>query len=112
MDAELGHLIPDWLYWLAAAAVAVLGTARLTRLIVFDAYPPVAWLRARWDARTEDSGWNQLLHCGFCAAPWLAVATIAWGWASALHWSWWVFYGWLAVSYLASAFVAWDEPPD
>jgi hypothetical protein len=108
MDVE----IPPTLYWLAVVATAVLGTARLTRLLVFDSYPPVAWLRAQWDRATGDGPWSQLVHCGFCAAPWIAVATLAWGYFTDLHWSWWVFYGWLAISYLAAAFVAWDEPPD
>lgn len=107
----MGVELPPTLYWLAALVVAVVGTARLARLLVFDGYPPVAWLRARWDAATGESGWNQLMHCAFCLAPWLAIPTIWWGWASGLHWSWWVFYGWLTISYLAATFVSWDEPP-
>lgn len=109
MDVELfGHTA---LFWLAAVIVGVLGTARLVRLVVFDTYPPAAWLRARWDAATENSGWNDLLHCAYCAAPWIGVATIAWAWASDFHWSWWAFYGFLALAYASAVFVAWDEPP-
>jgi hypothetical protein len=110
MAAELGVEVSPTLYWLAAVLVAVVGTARLTRLLVFDTYPPAAWVRARWDGLTKDGPWSVLVHCGYCAAPWIAVVTIAWGYFTDLHWSWWVFYGWLALSYLAATFVSWDEP--
>lgn len=99
------------LYWLAAVVVAVVGTARLTRLLVFDTYPPSAWVRARWDAITHDGPWSVLVHCGYCAAPWIGVITLAWGWASGLHWSWWLFYGFLTLAYLSATYVSWDEPP-
>lgn len=94
----------------AAVLVAVVGTARLTRLLVFDTYPPAAWVRSRWEAITNDGPWATLVNCGYCAAPWIAVITIAWAWATSLHWSWWLFYGWLSLSYLAAIVVAWDEP--
>lgn len=109
MDAELfDHSVA---FWVAATVVGVLGTARLVRLLVFDSFPPAAWVRAGWDRITRDGTWSQLVHCGYCAAPWIAAGTIAWGWASAFHWSWWLFFGFLALSYAASIVVAWDEPP-
>lgn len=110
MGAELfGH--NPW-YWLAVALVGVVGTARLVRLLVFDTYPPAAWVRSQWERITNDGPWSTLVHCAFCAAPWFTVITIGWAWWSDFHWTWWLFYGWLTASYLASIVVAWDEPPD
>ena len=100
--------IDDPLTLAVAAVVAVIGTARLTRLLTEDTWPPVAWLRERWFERTNGTGWEELFVCPFCMAPYLAVVTVAWGWASDLHWSWWLFYGWLSLAYLASMVVARD----
>jgi hypothetical protein len=36
---------------------------------------------------------------------WLAIPVILWGWLSNLHISWWLFNGWMAVSYLAAIVV-------
>lgn len=100
---------PWWVLALAVA-VAVVSAARLTRLLVFDDYPPVVWVRRGWDRLTNDGPWSQLVHCGFCAAPWILAAVAAWGWLSHLHWTWWVLNAWLAASYVASIIVAYDQP--
>lgn len=108
---------PTWV-WLLAIAVGVVGTARLTRLIVFDEWPPTKAIRDWWIGRTShvwDNGtvvpgpWQKLLTCAFCAAPWFMVVCFAWALATDFHWTWWLFYGWLAASYLASIVVAYDE---
>ena len=93
--------------WLAIV-VAVLSTARLTRLVTQDVYPPAAWFRNRWRAWTRDGDWSELVTCPFCAAPYLAAGVLAWGLLSGPHWTWWAFNGWLALSYLASMIVAQD----
>jgi hypothetical protein len=99
-------------YLLLAVVVGVVGTARLTRLVVDDTWPPVAALRDWWDRRTNTSGWNDLLHCPWCVSMWFAPPCLAWAWLTDLHWSWWVFYGWLAGAYAAGAIVVRDEPPE
>lgn len=92
-----------------AIIVFVLATARLTRLLVNDEFPPSVWLRIKWDTITKDGSWSKLVHCPWCAAPYIAAILLAWGVLSGLHWSWWVFCGWLAGSYAASWIVFHDE---
>lgn len=94
---------------LAALVVGTLSTARLTRLITQDSFPPSVWLRIKWDDLTDGSGWNTLLHCHWCLAPWLVIPVGAWAWFSDFHISWWLFNGWLAVAYVASIVVEHDE---
>lgn len=99
----------------AAFVILVLATARITRLVVFDHYPPVVWLRITWDRFTGNSPWNLLLHCAYCLAPWIALVVGLLGcWSlgidfSALASNWWWSVGtWLAASYLAAIVVAYD----
>lgn len=102
----------DTLLVLAAVIVGVLSTGRLTRLVVADQFPPAVWLRIKWDTYTEEGrleGWNLLLHCHWCLAPWMAIPVGLWGWLSDLHTSWWVFNLWLAGAYLASMIIDRDE---
>jgi len=100
----------DALTWAAAALVAVLAVARLTKLLTEDTWPPAAWLRGKWVDRFNDSSWAELFICPFCMAPWVAVLVLATGWISDLHPAWWAFNGWLAVSYVAAIVVAYDIP--
>lgn len=95
----------DLFLYLAAAVVGVLSTARLTRLLTLDSWPPVVWVRIKWQALTDDGPWSDLVTCPYCAAPWFALPVLLWGVLSDLHWSWWMFNGWLAAAYLASVFV-------
>lgn len=92
----------------AAFVLLFLGTARMVRLISFDSYPPSAWVRIKWDNLTGDSGWNPLLHCAYCLAPYLLAVNMAWAYFSDFHWSWWAANIWLGGSYLASMTVAYD----
>jgi len=93
----------------AAVVVGILSVARLTRLVTQDSFPPAVWLRVKWDDITDGSGWNTLLHCHWCLAPWLTIPVGLWGWLTDLHWSWWAFNGWLAAAYVASMVVERDE---
>lgn len=92
-----------------ATVVAVVGSARVTRLIVADEYPPSIWVRMKWDQITHDGPWAKLVHCPWCASPYVFAVCFAWAVLSDLHWSWWVFWGWLAGSYLAAMVTHWDE---
>lgn len=95
----------------AAVIIGILSVARTARLIGFDDYPPMMWLREKWDARTNDK-WQPLLGCPFCSAPYLATGMALWWWLADGHWTWWIINGVWGLSYLASILVAWDQPPD
>ena len=94
---------------LGALVVGLLSTARLTRLITQDEFPPSVWLRIKWDDATDGSSWNTLLHCHWCLSPWLVIPIGSWAWLSDFHISWWVFNGWLAASYAVAMIVERDE---
>lgn len=96
--------------WFAAAVVAVFGTARLVRLGAEDSFPPVAWLRGLWIKRFNASSWSELAVCPFCQGPYFAAMTVAWALLTDFHYTWWLFYGWLSVAYLAAIVVARDIP--
>lgn len=99
-----------------AILIWVVGSARLTRLLLFDSYPPVAWLRAKWDDRTHQSDWNPLLHCAYCAAPYVTLVTGAlslWFLDVSVPFShlstwFWLIGGWAAGAYAAAIVVAYD----
>jgi hypothetical protein len=93
----------------AAVAVGVIAVARLTRLVVDDDFPPVAWLRREYMARANES-WATLPTCAFCVAPYFTAGSLAWALLTDLGTAWWVFHGWLAVAYLASMLVVRDTP--
>lgn len=101
---------------LAAVIIGILSVARTARLIGFDEYPPMEWLRQRWDARFGDEGWGKLIHCPFCSAPYLAAGMAAWYALVVGHsaWyaepTWWVLNGVWGLSYVASILVAYDQP--
>lgn len=95
-----------------AGVVGILSSARLTRLITQDVFPPAAWARSKWDNLTGDTDWRTLFHCHWCMAPWTTLAVGLWGYLSDLHISWWFFNVWLAASYIASMVVERDEVVD
>jgi hypothetical protein len=106
---------------LVLVIVAVLSVARTARLIVFDKYPPVVWLRLKWDQRVpEGRPWHELLHCAFCATPYLAVGMLAWMWVAlpgsdpydqwSSAWWWLIVNGTWGLSYISAIIVAYDQP--
>jgi hypothetical protein len=107
----------------AAFIAAVITAARLTRLIVHDAWPPTRAFRRWVKAHTSADGWQPLVTCPFCLSPWFALTDLLWGYAAgvgsststllpdAAEVSWWLVNLWLAVAYLASMLVLRDEPP-
>jgi hypothetical protein len=92
-----------------AFVVGVISSARLTRLITQDSFPPAAWVRAKWDDRTDGSSWNDLFHCHWCMSFWTTLPIGLWGWLSNFHVSWWVVNILLAGSYLNAMLVERDE---
>lgn len=95
-----------------AFAVAVVAVGRFTRLVVHDSWPPMEWVRDRWEARTTPGKWRELLTCPFCFAPWAALVDGAWAWVGDLDPVWWAANVWFAGAYLASMVVLRDEPPE
>lgn len=100
------------IYLLCAVVVAIVSSARLTRLLVQDVFPPVMWVRNKWDEWTETGwfeNWNKLFHCHWCMSIWVTTAIVLWGWLSNWHISWWLVNGIIAMSYVAAMIVERDE---
>lgn len=98
------------IYFVIAAAVivGVIGTARVVRLVVADDFPPIVKFRMAWARVTNDGPWTKLFSCMWCFAPYAVAANLAWALLSDMHWSWWLFNGWMAASY-ASAWVVYHD---
>ena len=102
----------EWATLIAASLTAILGVARLTRLIAEDDWPPADWFRNKWITAFNTSPWAGLVLCPFCVAPYIAAASLAWAIATDLQPAWWIIHGWLALAYLAAITVARDLPAD
>ena len=100
---------PEYIVWAAAVGVGVLGSARITRLVVADDFPPVVSLRIAWDRLTNDGPYSKLVHCPWCFAPWVVLINIIAALWSDLHPAWWLLNLWMAASYAASWVVFHDE---
>lgn len=98
--------------WVAVAVVAVLSSARLTRLVTFDRFPPVRWLRDLYENLTDGSDWQLLTRCGYCASFWLTALVVGAGYLSDWHTAWWLVNGTLGGSYLAAILMAHDGDDD
>lgn len=96
-----------------AIATAVLGVGRLSRIITYDAFPPAIALRLAW-TRAVGEAWGKLLTCWWCLTPWLMLVSFGWfALGIIVTWiavAWWIFWGWLALSYVSSIIIARDEP--
>jgi undecaprenyl pyrophosphate phosphatase UppP len=110
---ELLDIDRHWIVFLAII-VAIVGVARLTRVIVHDDFPPAVWWRIKWATWTKDGPWSKLFLCWWCLSFWVALVCIGWFLLGDVHpifaWSWWIFWGGLAVSYLATMLIVRDEP--
>ena len=95
-------------HWLAIAAVVVMSSARITRLVTWDDFPPVVRLRIWWDTLTKDGSWSLLAHCGYCFGLWAAAFVVLTGYFSDWHAIWWVFHGWLSAGYAAAIVMTFD----
>lgn len=95
--------------WVAAAVIGVLSVARTARLIIYDAFPPMLWLRTHILARyKDDSKWSVLWECQYCVAPYLAAGMFGWAWWSGPDAAWWIINGIWGGSYLSSILVSYD----
>lgn len=100
-------------YILVHVAVAVLGVGRLVRAVVYDDFPPSVWWRDTWERWTDGTGWQSLFTCWWCLSFWVALACIGW-WIAGVYvvwvaWAWWIFWGGLALGYLAPMLIVRDS---
>lgn len=100
------------LLWLAIALVSVFSAARITRLVTYDAFPPSAWVRAKFDDLTNENDWSLLVHCGYCFSFWATIAVVLSGYFSGWHTAWWLTNSILGGSYLAAIVMAADKDGD
>ncbi len=108
-------------YWVAVIATTIISAARITRLAVYDKFPPAQWIRDKYLDATDGSGWGLLALCGYCMSFWVTGAVVALGLMAHVYGhppndpysdiafaAWWIVNGIFAMSYLAAAFVAND----
>ena len=113
MTTPLADTSP-WLL-LTAALLSVLAVGRVTRLAVYDKYPPAMWVRQKYTDAVPDE-WAGLVTCPFCFAPWAQLASLLWAWLGGIDpdtWSgglWWLTHLWFALAYAASMVVVRDQP--
>jgi hypothetical protein len=107
----LGVGMLTWWQAILAVIVGVVGA-----VLTIDDYPPSIAIRVWWQKVTGDGAWAKLVTCPWCAGPWitlLMVASFLISFAAPwLGWAWWVFWGWLALSYWVSQYVYFDEGSD
>ena len=58
-----------WWVWALAIVVGTVSVARTARLLVWDSFPPVEWLRLKFFVAAGDSPWRKLGECGQRPAP-------------------------------------------
>lgn len=113
---EYGIVEMSWWEAILAVVVGVVGSARLTRVITIDDYPPTIAIRIWWDTITKDGAWSKLVHCPWCMGPWVTLAALGSFIVSfanpGLGIAWWLFWGWLTLSYWTSQYVYFDQGKD
>lgn len=97
--------------WVAIAIVTILSAARITRLVTVDKFPPIKWLRTKYEDWTDPSDWQWLTMCGYCFSFWATLGVVLSGWLSDWHTAWWVINSILAASYAAAIVMAFDGDP-
>lgn len=113
MATPLAH-DDGWLL-VAAAVASVLAVGRLTRLAVYDKYPPAMRVRD-WYVSVVPERWAGLATCPFCFAPWAQLVSLSWAWVGGLNPEtlsgglWWFAHLWFALAYAASMVVVRDQP--
>lgn len=101
-----------------AIITGVIATARATRLVVDDTWPPIVRFR-EWYTDRVPARWEPLVECPFCASTWLAVPNVVW-FALMIRWPdawwlsvpWWIANGWFALIYVAAIITTRDIPPE
>lgn len=99
-------------FWLAVALVTITSTARITRLLTFDLFPPIRWARDKFAERTDGSDWQLIAFCPYCMSFWVGAAVIGTGWLSDWHTAWWLINAVFGSSYLAAMLMVADGDDD
>lgn len=98
--------------WIAISILTVLSTARITRLLTYDKFPPIMWLREHFiewtDKTARRRGWQLLAFCGYCMSFWVAIGIVLWGHFTEFQEGWWLVNSIFAASYLSAMVMAYD----
>lgn len=109
-------------YWIAVVLTTVVASARITRLLTFDKFPPIKAVRTWYEDKTDGSDWQWLTLCGYCMSPWVTLVVFTLGLVAGVYGDgeqrvgddaigfiiWWLVAGWFALSYLAAMTMAHD----
>lgn len=102
-----------WPLLALSAVIVVLGSARLTRLLVHETFPPAAYVRMAWDWLFRETEWATLVKCHWCASFWIVLISIGLYLLTflATWWAWvfWITYVALSMAYIAAWIVHHDE---
>lgn len=93
--------------WVAIAFTSVVSASRITRLFTHDVFPPIAWLREKL-VKISPGEWATLWVCPYCFAMYSAIVVLLWGYFVRWDTYWWLFNGWMAISYLAATYMVND----
>jgi len=89
--------------WFLILFVTTIATARMTRLVTQDTFPPMAMFREWWEVRFADKGdWVLLFLCHWCFGFWAAIFNIGLGLVSDTATWWWIINVMACVAYAAS----------
>lgn len=98
--------------WTAIAVVTIVSSARLTRLVTYDVFPPARWLRHAWgnlmDRSRHTQGYAILTFCQWCFSFWATLVVVLWGYFADWNTLWWIVNGSLGGSYLAAILMTHD----
>lgn len=98
--------------WVAAALIVVLSSARITRLLTFDHFPPIEWVRNKYldftDERDSLRSWGLLAYCPYCMSFWVTLGVVLAGYFSDWHEAWWLVNAIFGASYLAAMVMVHD----
>lgn len=99
-------------YWAAVALVTIVSSARITRLLTYDQFPPILAARDWFADKTDGSGWQLIAYCAYCMSFWVTIGIVLSGWFSGFHLIWWLVNSIFAGSYLAAVFMVHDGETD
>lgn len=96
------------LEWIAATIVIVLSSARITRLLTYDKFPPIWWLRTKYEDLTDGSGWQRIAYCPYCMSFWVTAAVLLSGYYTDWHRAWWLTNAVFGLSYVSAMIMVHD----
>jgi hypothetical protein len=99
-------------FWIAVAIITITSSARITRLLTIDKFPPIQWARDKFEDATDGSNWQLLTMCGYCMSVWTTTGVVLWGWFTGWNLYWWIVNAILGAAYLAAILVRFDGDAD